>query len=245
VNTIIGTSSNPAAFSRSFSASWLSRLRGIRGYELAVRALGSAWFLMLALLLVRKFLTHTETMRLADFGPNGWPALLSSVCLFQFYLAAWWFILVRRSSVARTDGVIPSLIAFAGTYLPWTIVLFTPAETSAGQNLASAALLLIGTALMVVVICHLGRSFSIVPQARILVRTGPYSVIRNPLYLAEEIAVVGILLQFYSIAAFLLLLVHCGLQVGRILYEENLLRQTFPDYDEYARTTSRLVPHVW
>jgi protein-S-isoprenylcysteine O-methyltransferase Ste14 len=29
------------------------------------------------------------------------------------------------------------------------------------------------------------------------------------------------------------------------LYEENLLRLTFPDYEGYAKSTSRLIPHVW
>ena len=52
---------------------------------------------------------------------------------------------------------------------------------------------------MIVVIFHLGRSFSIVPQARTLVRTGPYKFVRNPLYLAEEVALLGTLLQFYSL----------------------------------------------
>jgi protein-S-isoprenylcysteine O-methyltransferase Ste14 len=59
---------------------------------------------------------------------------------------------------------------------------------------------------MVVVIFHLGRSFSVVPQARGLVRGGPYSFVRHPLYLAEEIALLGILLQFYSLATLTLFL---------------------------------------
>jgi protein-S-isoprenylcysteine O-methyltransferase Ste14 len=98
---------------------------------------------------------------------------------------------------------------------------------------------------MVVVIYHLGRSFSIVPQVRGLVRTGPYSVVRHPLYLAEEVALVGTLLQVYSLVTSALFLAHGALQVRRIFYEENLLRRSFPGYDDYAKTTSRLIPYVW
>jgi protein-S-isoprenylcysteine O-methyltransferase Ste14 len=192
-----------------------------------------------------KVFALSEAMSIADFSPAGWPALLSSVCMFLFYLALWWFTLLRPSPVARTGGVLPSLIAFVGTYLPWTIALFAPGSASIGQNLTSAALLLIGTVLVVVVICYLGRSFSIVPQALRLVRTGPYALVRNPLYLAEEVAILGMLLPFLSVATLLLFLAHCALQVGRIFYEENLLRRTFPEYDGYARSTARLIPYLW
>jgi protein-S-isoprenylcysteine O-methyltransferase Ste14 len=141
--------------------------------------------------------------------------------------------------------MLPSFIAFAGTYLPWAIVFVAPASASASHSLVSALFLLVGTGLMVVVISHLGRAFSIVPQARTLVRSGPYAVVRNPLYLAEEIAVLGTVLQFFSVVTLMLFIVHCALQVGRIFYEEDLLRRNLPEYDSYARSTSRLIPHVW
>ena len=48
------------------------------------------------------------------------------------------------------------------------------------------------------VIAYLGKSFSIIPQARRLVREGPYSVVRHPLYLAEEVALLSCLLRFFS-----------------------------------------------
>jgi protein-S-isoprenylcysteine O-methyltransferase Ste14 len=230
---------------RSASVIWLSRLRAASAYEPTVRVLGVSWFLVLALAVALKAVTHVQIMRIADFSPTGWPTLLSSVCLFLFYLTLCWVMLRQRSPAARADDVLPSVIAFAGTYLPWLIIVFKSGETSAGQNVASAALLLIGALSMVVVILHLGRSFSIVPQARRLVRTGPYAVIRNPLYLVEEIALLGTLLQYYSPLTLALFLAHGALQVRRMLYEENLLRQTFPDYDDYARSTSRLIPYVW
>jgi protein-S-isoprenylcysteine O-methyltransferase Ste14 len=245
VDMILVAGSNSAAPPGRPSTRWLSRLRATPGYDPAVRVLGSAWFLVLAIVLATKVFAHAAAMSLADFGPTGWPELLASVCLFLFYMALWWLILIRSSPAARTDGALPSFIAFAGTFLPWTIVLFAPGEASTGRSLASAVLLLIGTALMVVIILHLGRSFSITPQARRLVRTGPYAVVRNPLYLAEEIAILGTLLQFYSPVTLLLFLTHCVLQVCRMFYEEKLLRHSFSEYDDYAKSTARLIPYVW
>jgi ABC-type spermidine/putrescine transport system permease subunit II len=98
---------------------------------------------VLAFFLARKVFSHATGLSLVDFGPTGWPELIASICLLLFYLALGWFILVRPSPAGRTDGVLPSLIAFAGTYLPWTIVLLAPGEASTGRSLVSAALLLV------------------------------------------------------------------------------------------------------
>jgi protein-S-isoprenylcysteine O-methyltransferase Ste14 len=244
VNTILAASRDGVA-SFGVSATWLSRLRAARGYDLAVRLLGGGWFMALAIVVAGKAFHHGEAMTIGDFGPAGWPSLLASLCLVLFYVALCWLIILRSSPVASDEGVLPSFIAFVGSYLPWTIVLFVPGDASASQSLASAALLLIGSALMVFVIFHLGRCFSIVPQARTLVRRGPYAFVRNPLYLAEEVALLGALLQFYSPAMLALVLVHGALQVRRIFDEENLLRRTFPDYERYANSTPRLIPYVW
>jgi protein-S-isoprenylcysteine O-methyltransferase Ste14 len=189
--------------------------------------------------------TRGQDIGILHSSPAEWAALLASVCLLLCYLVLWWLMLHRRSPIAQTDGLLPSLTAFLATYLPWSIVLFAQGETTAGLNLASAMLLLVGAASMVAVILHLGRCFSIVPQARRLVRSGPYAMVRNPLYLAEEIALFGMLLQFWSLATVVVLLVHGVLQVRRIFYEESLLRHSFADYGDYARSTSHLIPFVW
>ncbi|WP_428487445.1 methyltransferase family protein [Rhodopila sp.] len=212
---------------------------------MTLQVLGSSWFLILTIAGFLKVLIVAGGMSITNFGPTGWPALLSSLCLFLFYLALCWLILHRPAPAARSAGILPSLTAFTGTYLPWTFGLLAPGAASAKLEIVSAGLLLIGAVAMVVVILHLGRCFSIVPQARSLVRTGPYAVVRHPLYLAEEVALLGILLQCYSPIMLLLFLCHWTLQVRRIFYEEDLLRRTLPDYDGYARSTARLIPKVW
>jgi protein-S-isoprenylcysteine O-methyltransferase Ste14 len=235
--------SNPVA--PAVRGTWLSRVRAAKGYEMAVRVLGGSWFFLLALAGAMQVVARAKTASIGEFSPAGWPALLSSLCLFLFYLVLGWLILHRPLPAARTDGIAPSLIAFAGTYLPWTIVLFAPGTAAAGQDIASSALLLTGAVLMIVVISHLGRCFSIVPQARKLIRKGPYAIVRNPLYLVEGIAFLGLLVQFFSPLTLALFLAQCALQIRRVFYEEDLLRGIFPDYDDYARTTSRLIPYVW
>ena len=136
------------------------------------------------------------------------------------------------------------MAAFVGSYMPWTITFFGKTD-EALPNLASTACVLVGTIMMLVTIRHLGRSFSLVPQARSVVQTGPYRWIKHPLYLAEEIAILGVALQYLTPVTVLVLGLHISIQVCRILYEEDLLRRNCPEYSSYETSRWRVVPYVW
>jgi protein-S-isoprenylcysteine O-methyltransferase Ste14 len=97
---------------------------------------------------------------------------------------------------------------------------------------------LLASATLVISVLYLGRSFSIVPQARELVTSGRYAIVRHPLYLAEELAIVGIFLQYASPFLLPLLLLHLFLQIQRIRYEERVLERVFPEYTTYASHTA-------
>jgi protein-S-isoprenylcysteine O-methyltransferase Ste14 len=91
----------------------------------------------------------------------------------------------------------------------------------------------------------LGRSISLVPEARRLVTKGPYALIRHPLYLGEMVAISGIALQHLSVWALLLLCLAWAFQFQRMKYEERVLSQSFPEYEDYMAKTARLVPGVY
>ena len=74
---------------------------------------------------------------------------------------------------------------------------------------------------------------------------GPYAIVRHPLYLVEEIAILGIFLQYRSWPAALVMLVHFTLQVERMRHEEQVLTEAFPEYTAYARRTSRIIPGIY
>ena len=137
------------------------------------------------------------------------------------------------------------MAAFTGTYMPWTIVFVSPPTQSAALDLASAGFVIVGMVLTLVTVVQLGRAFSLVPQARKVVRGGPYRWLRHPLYLAEEIAVFGTMLQFLSAGTMAIFIAHVAVQICRIHYEENLLRRTFPEYATYAAANWRVLPFVW
>jgi protein-S-isoprenylcysteine O-methyltransferase Ste14 len=96
-----------------------------------------------------------------------------------------------------------------------------------------------------VVLRWLGRAFSIMAEARRLVTHGPYRLVRHPLYVCEELAVIGTFIQVLSPLAAVIFIMHAVFQVRRMLNEEAVLRATFPEYEHYARRTPRLIPIVW
>ena len=204
-------------------------------YDRIMRVFGGMWFLLLALCVAIKIG--------ASLG-DPWPSLLSSFCLASFYMLLALLIMTRSPAKAQADGLLPRIAAFVGTYLPWTITFFGKTD-QALPNLLSTACVLIGTIMMLVTIRHLGRSFSLVPQARSVVQTGPYRWIKHPLYFSEQIAILGVVLQYLTPVTVIVFVVHIGVQVCRILYEEDLLRRNCPEYSSYEASRWRLIPCVW
>jgi protein-S-isoprenylcysteine O-methyltransferase Ste14 len=204
-------------------------------YERTMQLFGGIWFLLLALCVA---------IKIGASLTDPWPSLLSSFCLATFYVLLALLIMTRSPAKAHADGLLPRIAAFVGSYLPWTITFFGKTD-QALPNLVSTACVLIGTVLMLVTIRHLGRSFSLVPQARSVVQTGPYRWIKHPLYFAEEIVIVGVVLQYLTPVTVIILVLHIGIQVCRILYEEDLLRRNCPEYCCYEASRWRLIPYVW
>lgn len=203
-------------------------------YERAMQLSGGMWFMLLALCLAIRIGSLSEP----------WPSLLSSVCLASFYVLLGLLVMTRPPAKAHADGWLPGIAAFVGTYMPWTIGFFGGTD-QALPNLASTVCVLTGMIMMLVTIRHLGRSFSLVPQARSVVQTGPYRWIKHPLYLAEEIAIFGVVLKVLSPLTLTLFVLHIGVQVCRIYYEEDLLRRNCPEYASYEASRWRLIPYVW
>ena len=81
----------------------------------------------------------------------------------------------------------------------YSIVLFPRRELSLSLEMVSTSLPLIGSVGAVVALGQLGRSFSLMAETRQLVTSGPFHFVRHPLYLAEEIAIVGLFIQFVSL----------------------------------------------
>ena len=229
--------------SRPAAAAARSGPRAPTGERLGAAA-ASAWFLVLAGGCAQGLARLVSDLP-ASGGALALAPVVSRGCTLFFLLALGWLMLVRPKASVATPGTAPKLVALVGTYAVWLTPFLPQAQISPALAMVSAAMTLVGSVSVVAAIARLGRSFSIAPQARRLVTTGPYRLVRHPLYLAEEIALVGILLQCAWYLAAVFFLAHVSLQIARMTYEEALLKRAFPEYEAYARRTARLLPGLW
>jgi len=83
------------------------------------------------------------------------------------------------------------------------------------------------------------------PTAGGLVTAGPYRIIRHPIYTAVCLfgwAPIVVHLSLGSVTLGILLLLGA---LMRMICEERLVKQTYPEYVEYAKVTKRMVPYVF
>jgi protein-S-isoprenylcysteine O-methyltransferase Ste14 len=176
---------------------------------------------------------------------NAGPARVAAgVLTLAFYALLVWAYLRRRSARSTSRAWTVWVAAALATLLPLTLPLLGDGRAGAVALTAGEALLVLGMAWSVWSIRTLDLSLSVVPQARELVRHGPYAYVRHPLYLGEIVASLGVALTFGGPVPLVGWAVLVALQAYRAAHEERLLEATLPAYGEYRRSTALLVPGV-
>jgi protein-S-isoprenylcysteine O-methyltransferase Ste14 len=175
------------------------------------------------------------------------PAVLQltqeAVTVAFFALVALLYV-VRRSPLKRVRDLPTALVSFIGAWITTAIAMSPKTIDVAATNAASSLAIAAGTGFALWGLLHLRRCFSILPEARGLVRSGPYRFVRHPLYLGEFIAATGMLLTAFSPVTVAVFAVFAALQLRRMAAEEKVLGSIFPEYEEYARLVPRLVPRI-
>jgi protein-S-isoprenylcysteine O-methyltransferase Ste14 len=85
-----------------------------------------------------------------------------------------------------------------------------------------------------------------VVEGQTVVATGPYAVVRHPMYAGAILVSLGAPLALGSWWGFLLTLIVTGILSLRLLDEERYLRHKLAGYAEYTRVVPyRLLPYIW
>ena len=168
-----------------------------------------------------------------------WLQFLSLLFSILFCLLTVWLLLVRDKPVRRIAGALPRICAVSGTFLGVGMLNLPVAELSLPVQGLCFVLTATGSAASFFVLSKLGKSFSIVPEARRLVTSGPYGWARHPLYAAEIITVLGLIVQYVQPWAALLGVSVIALQVTRSIFEERVLTDAFPEYVDYRARVKR------
>ena len=181
----------------------------------------------------------------ADPRPAFWMLhMLSQVLTITFVGLVVFLTISRMPPRSTAHGLAPRVAAILGTFTLVALGFLPAGEAPWLLQVIGTGLILVGTIGSIYCLSVLGRSFSIVAQARKLVTSGPYSIVRHPLYLTEGITTIGIIIMHWSAAAVTIGIVQFALQFWRMSFEEQVLRQAFPEYEDYAEQVGMIIPNL-
>jgi protein-S-isoprenylcysteine O-methyltransferase Ste14 len=209
-------------------------------YDVFMKAPIATWVMFTSILQVCSFVEYVNTA--ASLDPIKITMLITSI-LFLWLIAI--MVIVRIPPSAKARGLEPRISALAGTFLMYGVALFPRHALSPAAEVVATLFMMIGSIGAIVALWQLGRSFSVMAESRKLVTTGPYRLVRHPLYVAEEIAMIGLFMQFASVWTALLFAAQIAFQLRRMHNEEIVLSTAFPEYDAYRLSTARLIPGIY
>ena len=204
-----------------------------------------AWYGFILTIQIPRIAQQVGSFTLAAADAHALAGLASNLASQVFIFVLMLLMVLRRQPLGKASGFYPRFAAMAGTFLSIAILLLPPRDLPIQIHVVSTLLIVGGIIFALYAVLELGRSLSMLPEARRLVTGGPYSVIRHPVYLGEAVALVGVTLQFISPWALALLALQCVFQLERMKNEELVLSRAFPDYRDYAARTARLVPGLY
>jgi protein-S-isoprenylcysteine O-methyltransferase Ste14 len=188
-------------------------------------------------------------MALYGLAEQGWIAWhhgrLTSLALCPFYLLLLVLLVSRRPASNDRHDLLHWMKAMGGTFLPILMITQTispwPWLVAAGFTIQ-----VLGIVLSVVVLSQLGRSFGVIAAHRGVIKTqGLYRWVRHPLYMAEELMFIGVLLQCFCWENVLIVGVQWCCQMSRAADEEALLGQD-PAYVAFQQQTPyRFLPGIY
>ena len=157
----------------------------------------------------------------------------------------------KESIASRASHVILLLAAVVLLMKPrWLPSMLSVRFAPAGNLLPVLAAIMVAAGLGFAVSArvHLGRNWSgivTVKEDHALVRTGPYRVVRHPIYTGLLLALIGTAMAIGEWRGFLAVI--CAL-IGflwKIHIEEKRMRENFPEYAQYSQQTAALIPLLY
>ena len=85
----------------------------------------------------------------------------------------------------------------------------------------------------------------IVKESGVLVTSGPYGIIRHPMYLAQVIALVPLVCESFSYWRLAVLLLLIIVLTVKMEYEEKRLIKHFKGYSDYIKNSKKVIPFIY
>jgi protein-S-isoprenylcysteine O-methyltransferase Ste14 len=154
---------------------------------------------------------------------------------------------LTRSYPVAQDQSWPASFAVAISYIyPYAQVIYLNSmDGYVAWADGGTALVTLSAFLSLAALLSIGKRFGVRPALRGLTISGPYRLVRHPMYLAYFVADIGYLLQEWNIGTVLMVAAGWTALVYRIYAEERMLSQ-HSDWVAYVgKAPYRLVPGLW
>lgn len=167
---------------------------------------------------------------------QNWLLLLAEGCVV-------FFVLFRRATTDISLRPLDWALGFGGTLAAMLVI--APSDTPLAPVAFCGFLIIAGMAFQLYAKFILRRSFGVIAANRGVKVSGPYRIVRHPMYAGYTLTHIGFLLSgpnWWNLAVYGLAL---ALNIARILAEERVLMAD-PAYQEMSRNVRyRLVPYVF
>ena len=199
-------------------------------------------------------------MRHFHHDPVGLPGLLAiavgfAVFFLSLFLARRRGVKAPKSADAQRSNASIGWIILQGIGIgiagfgPIDVTLDPFSATALAEGALVLALMLAAVWLFDASSRAMGKNWALVARTRSdgnLVETGPFALIRNPIYVALGCFMLAMATAYGHVANLIVALPVFALGTWmRVRHEEVVLRATFPGYDAYAARVKRFVPGVF
>ena len=132
--------------------------------------------------------------------------------------------------------------------LQFTCILYLLLTTPAIFSLTAFGLFLAAFVLLLWAVFAMRKSkLRILPQPAakaVLITSGPYRVIRHPMYTALMIGALALLIMYSTLWRVLTVVILIVTLLVKLTLEEKMLTEKFPQYQAYKKKTYRLIPFI-
>jgi protein-S-isoprenylcysteine O-methyltransferase Ste14 len=154
--------------------------------------------------------------------------------------------LTRRLPRAQDHSLLSSAAVCVAYGYPYALVIYLGwFPGNAAWLEGGVVMVTLGAVLSLTSLLSLGRLFGVRPALRGLATTGPYRLVRHPMYLSYIVADIGYNLQEWNFGTVALVAAGWLSLIYRIHAEEQLLSQD-PEWPPYTAVVRyRLLPGIW
>src|SRR5262249_14974252 len=144
--------------------------------------------------------------------------------------------LTRPAPKAADLSLAPSAAVIVAYAYPYAQVIYLRSVSGEEAWPAIGLIMVIAAAILNLVnLLTLGKRFGVRPALRSLATTGPYALVRHPMYLSYVVSDIGYNLQEWNLGTVLLMIAGWGSLVYRVGAEERVLSQD-PGWAGYTAT---------